>query len=237
MIPTKADIKLIKSLDKKKNRDSLSMFIVEGEKLVEEAEKSGINIIRKFPRSEIGTDTMSRISNLSSPPPILAIAAKPFSKPFETPQKGKFYLALDSVKDPGNAGTIIRLAEWFGAEAIFMSPDCVDIFNPKCIQSSMGSTFRMKTYIIDIKELIMMSKKHTQVYGAFLDGSNIYKTDFSNGGVVVLGSESHGISNETEQLIENRITIPSFANSGSIDSLNVAMATAVICSEIRRSFA
>ncbi|MEA4867912.1 MAG: RNA methyltransferase [Rikenellaceae bacterium] len=236
MLPSKSDIKTIRSLEMKKFRESLGMFILEGEKIVAEAGKSGIRILKTFYRNEIGDELMSRISLLSSPSPVLAIAQKPLDKPFEIPQNGKISLALESVKDPGNLGTIIRIAEWFGIDSLYLSPDCVDVYNPKVVQASMGSIFRIKTFTIDIKELVLMARKQCQVYGTFLVGNNVYSKDFTDGGLIVMGSESHGISPDVENLISTKLTIPSFSPNNSIDSLNVAVATAVICSEFRRSF-
>jgi TrmH family RNA methyltransferase len=236
MLPSKADIKTIRSLEMKKFRESLGLFILEGEKIVGEAQKSGIRILKMFYRNDIGEELMSKISLLSSPSPVLAIAQKPLAKPFDTPQSGRISLALESVKDPGNLGTIIRIAEWFGIDSLYLSPDCVDIYNPKVVQASMGSIFRIKIFTIDIRELVLMTGKQCPVYGTFLTGDNVYSSNFPEGGLIVMGSESHGISPEVENLIANKLTIPSFSASNSIDSLNVAVATAVICSEVRRSF-
>ncbi len=238
MIPTKADIKLIKSLDRKRARDLNGKFIIEGEKLLEEALSAGIDIIKVFRRDEIGEDLMSRISLLSSPSPLLAVARKPSERPFEIPEQEELYLALDSIKDPGNMGTIIRLAEWFGVKGIYCSHDCVDVYNPKVVQSTMGSLFRIKISYIDLKEVIIMAKKSIQVYGTFLDGKNIYQTALPKSALVVMGSESNGISPNLEALISNRLHIPSFSKSANcIESLNVAVAASVVCSEFKRSFA
>ncbi len=238
MIPTKADIKLIKSLDKKRARDLSGKFIIEGEKLLEEALSAGIEIVKVFRRDEIGEELMSRISLLSSPSPLLAIARKPSEKLFEIPKEEELYLALDSIKDPGNIGTIIRMAEWFGIKAIYCSLDCVDVYNPKVVQATMGSLFRVKVSYIELRELIVMAKKSMPVYGTFIDGENIYRQALPKGALVVMGSESHGISPELEKVISNRLNIPSFSKvANSIESLNVAVAASVVCSEFKRSFA
>ena len=238
MTPTKADIKLIKSLDRKRFRDIHGKFIIEGEKLIEEATSAGIEILKVFRREHLGEELMSRISLLSSPSPVLAIAKKPFEKPFEVPNQEELYLALDSIKDPGNIGTIIRMAEWFGVKAIYCSPDCVDVYNPKVVQSTMGSLFRVKVSYIELKELVIMAKKNIPVYGTFMDGKNIYQSSLPKGALVVMGSESHGISPDLEKIIPNKLTIPSFFKKRyGIDSLNVAVAASVVCSEFKRSAA
>lgn len=236
MTPSKADIKLIRSLDKKRARESTGLFVVEGEKLYGELLKSGLVIHKVFSKEEISEEMMSKISHLSTPSPILAIVKKP---PVKNPTKllvDKLYLALDSIKDPGNMGTIIRLAEWFGVETIFCSLECVDIYNPKVVQSAMGSLFRMEIQYIDLKEVIQQFKPNIPVYGTFLNGENIYNETLPQGALVVLGSESFGISKELSQMVDKRVHIPSFCSEAKgVESLNVAIAAAVICSEFRRS--
>ena len=197
MTPTKADIKLIKSLDRKRFRDIHGKFIIEGEKLIEEAMSAGIEIIKVFRREHLGEELMSRISLLSSPSPVLAIAKKPFEKPFEVPNQEELYLALDSIKDPGNIGTIIRMAEWFGVKAIYCSPDCVDVYNPKVVQSTMGSLFRVKVSYIELKELVIMAKKNIPVYGTFMDsGTEIMLIGDSDGNIYKLGGGEETIDYE-----------------------------------------
>ncbi len=236
MTPSKADIKLIRSLDKKRARESTGLFVVEGEKLYGELLKSDLVIHKVFSREEISEEMMSKISHLSNPSPILAIVKKPSVKKQERLQVGKFYLALDSIKDPGNMGTIIRLAEWFGVDTIFCSLECVDIYNPKVVQSAMGSLFRMDIQYKDLKDVIQQCKPYIPVYGTFLTGENIYGEILPEGALVVLGNESFGICKELSQIVDKRVHIPSFsieAKGG--ESLNVAIAAAVICSEFRRS--
>jgi TrmH family RNA methyltransferase len=235
MIPSKPDIKLIRSLAKRKSREENGLFVVEGEKLVQEAVDSGWEIIKLFTIKEIGEEMMSRITLLSSPSPALAIVKIKEREPFELPSEESLCLALDSVKDPGNLGTIVRLAEWFGVDAIYCSEDCVDIFNPKCVQSTMGAIFRTKMIYTNLPDLIRTASAVTTVFGTFMEGDNIYTQKLPSGGLIVMGSESNGISKDVAKLIEKRITIPSFRKGtrGS-ESLNVAIATAVICSEFRR---
>lgn len=178
---TAAKIKSIKSLSQKKFRNEEKLFIVEGEKLVEEAEKSGFKIVEKYYRDEIGDNAMSRISSLSSPSPVLAVVEQKnvsldvFIQSSIAVDKG-LYLALDDIKDPGNLGTIIRVADWFGIDAIFASNETVELYNPKVVQATMGAIFRKKVIYCNLKEaLSALSDKGLPVYGTFLDGENIYK--------------------------------------------------------------
>ncbi|OFY45103.1 MAG: hypothetical protein A2X18_14320 [Bacteroidetes bacterium GWF2_40_14] len=234
---SKSDIKFLKSLSHKKTRDELGLFIVEGEKMVEEAKKSDFLLERVIYMKDIGEDVMSKITLLSSPSPVFAILRRkdsPLSIPVDS---DKIYLALDSVRDPGNLGTIIRLADWFGINAIIASEDTVDMYNPKVVQASMGAIFRTKMHYTNLCDFIGKNSHKTEIYGTFLNASNIYRESLSGSGIIVIGSESNGISPEVEGLIKKRLFIPSFtgkAGCGS-ESLNVAIATAIVCSEFRRS--
>lgn len=236
------EIKTIKSLSQKKFRDSYGLFIVEGEKMVEEAKKSNFTIEKIYYKDEIGSDKMSRISALSSPSPVLAVLKQPKTEleKDEINLESKLYLALDGVRDPGNLGTIIRIAEWFGIEAIFASKDTVELFNPKVVQSTMGAIFRMKIFYVDIEELTKkFINNNGSVYGTFLDGENIYKKEINTGkdspSLVVIGNESEGISPKIEKLVTDKLYIPPYPidNPGS-ESLNAAIATAITLSEFRR---
>lgn len=231
---SKQELKFIRSLSQKKFRDENSMFIIEGEKLLYEAEKSGATILKIFHRDTIGEENMSRISLMSTPSPVLAIVKMPDIPTYEI-NPGKLYLALDSVKDPGNLGTIIRIADWYGIDDIFISPGSVELYNPKCVQASMGAIFRVKAHYLELKSFIEKNKKIIPVYGTFLHAPSIYDANIENRGIIVLGSESDGISDEVSMAIDNRIKIPPFpVNSERGESLNVAVATAIICSEFRR---
>ncbi len=236
MSVSKLDIRFIRSLDKRSERDKTGMFVIEGDKLYKEAVESGWKIERTLYRDVIGDDMMSRISHLSSPSPVLAIVSRPVLSDPLKPERGQLYLALDSVRDPGNMGTIIRLCDWFGVRALYCSPDCVDIYNPKVIQSTMGSIFRVNIYNTDLKHLISNNCIDIPIYGTFLNGENIYTETLTDEGIIILGSESFGISLDLEMLINKRLHIPSF-NKGERagESLNVATAAAVVCSEFRRT--
>ena len=241
------EIKKIKSLSQKKFRDLHGLFVVEGEKMVSEAESSSFRIENVYTREEIGADAMSRISSLSSPSPVLAVVRKPediyvddaSSLEMSLSSKG-LYLALDSIRDPGNLGTILRIADWFGIDAVFAAPDTVDVFNPKVVQATMGAIFRVKMHYVDLPSLsriVLSAGGH--VYGTFLDGSNIYERPLENGisspSVIVIGNESEGISAGMAALVSDRLYIPPYPSddSGS-ESLNAAIATAITVSEFRR---
>ena len=231
---TNAQIKHIRSLHEKKFREAGGEFIVEGEKMVREALQSGLQLAGIWRLEDIGENAMSRISQLSSPSPVLAVLKIPRQDNLpQTLQRG-LYLALDSVRDPGNLGTIIRIADWFGVGTLFASRDCVDTYNPKVVQASMGSVFRVKVMTADIPELCRRFREDgMEVYGTVLDGVDIYKENIVPEGLVVMGNESAGISAEVRGLLTRRLLIPSFGESGA-ESLNVAVATAVTLSEFRR---
>ncbi len=235
MSVSKSDIRFIRSLDKKSERDRTGVFIIEGDKLYKEALESGWIIERTLYRDVIGEDMMSRISHLSSPSPVLAIVSRPVVTDTLIPERGQLYLALDSVRDPGNMGTIIRLCDWFGVKALYCSPDCVDAYNPKVVQSTMGSIFRVNIHYTDLKHFISENCSNIPIYGTFLNGENIYTESLTEEGIIILGSESFGISQDLEMLSNKRLHIPSF-NKGERagESLNVATAAAIVCSEFRR---
>lgn len=244
---TSAKIKEIRSLQQKKFRAESSLFVVEGEKMVEEALSSGIEVESVWKREEIGEGNMARISSLSSPSPILAVLKqKNLSFSDISIEKGGLYLVLDGVKDPGNLGTMIRLADWFGVSAVFCSEDCVELYNPKTVQATMGAIFRVNVcYTLLDKVIRIAEEKGIPVFGTFLDGEAVGDSFYKGigaGGLVVLGSESFGISNEVSGLIpkDRHILIPSYDKKGNVrkagqgsESLNVATACAAILSLIR----
>ncbi|MFA6334282.1 MAG: RNA methyltransferase [Bacteroidales bacterium] len=234
---SKSDIKFLKSLSQKKRRDELDLFIVEGEKNVKEAIRSDFIVERVLYMNDIGEENMAKITLLSSPSPSFAILRKKDYSETIPIDPEKLYLALDSIRDPGNLGTIIRLADWFGLDAIIASEDTVDMYNPKVIQASMGAVFRVRVIYTDLYKFIKEASLSTNVYGTFLNAPNIYEISLSGSGIIVMGSESNGISGEIESLIKKRLSIPSFTREGSdgSESLNVAIAAAIICSEFRRS--
>ena len=230
---TNAEIKQVRSLREKKFRDEYGMFVVEGEKLVNEALMSSFEVVKVYRREEVGEQAMEKMSQLTTPPPVLAIVAKPEPRGLQIGRG--LCLALDTVRDPGNMGTIIRLADWFGIDTVFASLDSVEIWNSKVIQASMGSIFRVKVVSSDIVNVCRAFRdKGMPVYGTFLDGSDIYASDLKKEGLIIMGNESEGISDQVAAEVTSRLLIPSFAKGRTAESLNVATAAAITLSEFRR---
>ena len=237
-----AEIKRLKSLSVKKYRDASGLFTVEGVKLVEEALRSGFSVERVIRREEVGEEVMARISSLSSPSPVLAVVRQPadlvLAAPGE-PSSGLF-LALDAIRDPGNLGTILRIADWFGIGAVYASPDTVDIFNPKVVQATMGAIFRVRFHYTDIVALSRaVAASGGSVYGTFLDGNDLYDRSLNCGSdapsLIVIGNESNGISPAVAAAVTDRLYIPPYpAGEPGSESLNAAVATAVAVAEFRR---
>jgi len=232
---SRADEKFIRSLSVKKYRDEEGMFVVEGEKMVDEALKSSFETVAVYHIEEIGEERMKHISSLSTPSPILAVVRKPESDvPIETEGLS---VALDGIRDPGNLGTILRLCDWFGVKRIFASPDTADIFSPKTVQASMGAIFRVQFTFTDLCAAVsLFDKSCVPVYGTFLDGDDVHKEDIKrNNAMVVLGNESRGISESLSALISRRLLIPPYPGDvRTSESLNVAAAAAIILYEFRR---
>ena len=240
-------IKFVKSLHQKKSRDEHGLFLVEGEKMVDEAVSSPFKVESVYRREDIGEDAMGRISALANPSPVLAVVRKPedsyisdASELAPLLSEGGLFLALDTIRDPGNLGTILRIADWFGIKAVFAAPDTVDLFNPKVVQSTMGAIFRVKLHYVDLPSLSkLVLAAGGKVYGTFLDGQNLYHKDLDNGdttpSVIVIGNESNGISAEMAKLVSDRLYIPPFPpdDPGS-ESLNAAIATSITVAEFRR---
>lgn len=230
----KNEIKHIKSLSQKKFRDELALFAVEGEKLVQEALASDFEVENVYRIEDIGEQAMSRITMLSSPSPVLAVVRKKLFDSSSVEAEG-LILALDSVRDPGNLGTIIRIADWFGIRTILASRDTVDVYNPKVVQATMGAIFRVKLIYCDLPDTLEILSKSMPVYGTFLEGENIYTETLDKNAVIVMGSESNGISDKVASIVSRKIHIPSFTQGeATSESLNVAVASAITCSEFRR---
>lgn len=236
---SKNKIKFLRSLRLKKNREEERCFIIEGEKMVLEALKEcpklvrevylekNTNLIIDFPQLfEINTTESEQISGFKNPNKCLAL----LSYPTIEPQILDFILVLDQIQDPGNLGTIIRLADWFGLDKIIASNDTVDCFNPKVIQASMGSIFRVQVEYVDVKKYL--SEIDLPIYGALLDGENVYKSTLPAKGVLVMGNEGNGLSPDVQKMITHKLTIPKF---GQAESLNVSMATGILMSEFFRN--
>lgn len=241
------EIKRVKALQQKKFRDETGLFTVEGEKMVDEAVASPFKVENIYRREDIGEDAMKRISALSSPSPVLAVVRKPediyideVSKLTSLLSKGGLYLALDTIRDPGNLGTILRIADWFGIDAVFATKDTVDVFNPKVVQATMGAIFRVKMHYVDLPALSdVVLTAGGKIFGTFLDGLNIYSRPLDNGDdapvLIVIGNESEGISPSMAKLVTDRLYIPPYpANDPGSESLNAAVATALTVAEFRR---
>ncbi len=241
------EIKRIKALQQKKFRDEEGLFVAEGEKLVEEALGSRFKVREVYRRDEIGGEAMKRISSLSTPSPVLAVVEKPGDVYIEDVSEvrrlwagGGLFLALDSIRDPGNLGTILRIADWFGIDAVFAAKDSVDIFNPKVVQATMGAIFRVKMHYMDLPELSSCFLEDGGcIYGTFLDGENMYSKKLETGSgrpaMIVIGNESEGISEAMAKLVSDRLYIPPYpADDPGSESLNAAIATAVTVAEFRR---
>lgn len=241
------EIKRVRSLSDKKFRDRYGLFCVEGEKMVDEALRSGFDVETVYRKDEIGEEQMGRISSLSSPSPVLAVVRKPQDINLSSDAalsdalgRSGLYLALDSIRDPGNLGTILRVADWFGIDAVFAAPDTVDVFNPKVVQATMGAIFRVKFHYAEIPALCRAAvSAGGNVYGTFLDGSDMYEKHLNPGkdspSVIVIGNESNGISDEVAGLVSDRLYIPPYPkNDTGSESLNAAVATAITVAEFRR---
>ncbi len=252
---SKSQISFINSLKQKKYRDEHQLFIAEGAKIVPELLNSDIVVKQVYATSEflrnnaipatierfeIKENELERISSLTKANEVLAVCEIPKYKLNSDDLKGKLTLVLDDIKDPGNLGTIIRIADWFGIENIVCSSETADAFNSKVVQATMGSIARIKIHYCDLTSFVQQQITNNQqrIYGALLEGKNIYNEKLSSEGLIVIGNESRGISEDVQKLITDKISIPSFShyktNEGQAESLNAAIATSIICSEFRR---
>jgi TrmH family RNA methyltransferase len=247
--------KLIRSLEQKKHRAQHGLFVVEGDKTVREILHSPLTTeyllakpawLAQQPTAtahhiiEISDRELSQISFLKTPNQAMALVRIP-QYPLDMAEiTGGLSLYLDQVQDPGNLGTIIRLADWFGIRHVLFGESCADPFNPKTVQSTMGALIRVKTYSANITffDRLKAVSPDFPVYGTFLNGENIYKTPLLPQAVIVMGNESKGISNEVAQRINRRLLIPSYPpGEPTSESLNVATAAAIVCAEFRRVLA
>jgi len=237
---SKNQIKLITRLKQKKYRSQEGFFVAEGVKVINELLQSSLKLNHVFSTVPFNIDAnletliteneLKKISFLTTPNKALAL--------FEIPKiqeirLDRLVVALDAVRDPGNLGTIIRLCDWFGINNLVCSEDTVDCYNPKVIQATMGSITRVNVSYVDLKHFLKEVKE--PIYGAFMDGDNVYKTTLPNKGVLIMGNEANGISKPIEVLISKRIAIPRFGDLQATESLNVATATAILLSEFKRS--
>lgn len=219
-------------------------FLVEGDKLVRELLASNVktdaiyalegwksaNTTNKAEITVVSATDLERISTHESPNQVIAVAEIPQASYSNQPLSNGLYIALDQIQDPGNAGTIIRIADWFGINTIFLSESSVDIYNPKVVSSAKGSLFRTQCHYIDLAQLFM-NNSSLPVYGTFMEGDNIYKTSLDKSAIIVIGNEANGISTDVAAYVTHKISIPNF---GKAESLNAAVATGIVVSEFRR---
>lgn len=242
---TRSDIQLVRSLSDKRGRSEHGLFVAEGAKLIGELRRSNLRIRRIFateglfegPEVECVTEKeMERLSLLKTPSNSLAIVEIPCYRLDAAHVGQRLTLALDDVQNPGNLGTIIRLADWFGIGEIFCSPATADCFNPKVVQATMGAILRVRVHYVELAPLLAQAAaRGVPVYGTFLEGENLYDAQLTDGGIIVMGNEGRGVRPDVAQTVTRKLFIPPFpADRRASESLNVAMATGVVCAEFRR---
>ena len=241
---SKKQLKYIRQLEQKKYRRREGLFVAEGTKVV------GDLLQRYRPEAVFATadwqapagitpqlvtdDELRRISFLQHPQQVLALFPLPSVNSLPSSVNSELSLALDGVQDPGNLGTIIRIADWFGISTIICSEDTVDAWNPKVVQATMGSIARVNIIYNNLPEFLDSLPADFPVYGTFLDGDNIYTQELTHEGLIIMGNEGNGISDAVRAKVNRRLLIPDFHQGETADSLNVAIATAITCSEFRR---
>ncbi len=242
---SKNQLKLVRSLELKKNRKKEGLFVAEGPKVVGDLLRAGYRARTIFctEQAELHKrdgslcvlctdDELRKLSFLQHPQEVLAVFEIPQPSTISHQPSG-LSLALDSVQDPGNLGTIIRIADWFGIDTIYCSEDTADVYNPKVVQATMGSLAHIHIVYCDLVELLQ--QYDGPIYGTLLDGNDIYQQELSQQGIIVMGNEGNGISQNVRPLVTHKLLIPNFnKNSETAESLNVAIATAITCSEFRR---
>ena len=243
---SKNQIKYVHQLELKKFRKQEGLFIAEGHKVVGDLLKAGYTPKQLYATAdwiaanpvagavEVTNDELTKLSLQQHPQQVLALFPSPQSQPNLSTLNSNLSILLDNVQDPGNLGTIIRIADWFGIGTIFCSEGTVDAWNPKVVQATMGSIARVHLIYIDTMQLLDSLPKDFPVYGTFLDGENIYTQELSQQGLIVMGNEGNGISDAVRARVTHKLLIPDFHKGPTADSLNVAIATAITCSEFRR---
>ena len=247
---SKNKIKYIRSLELKKNRNKEGKFVAEGFKVVDDLLAlqpadlivatqewlHGKHFAAQTEVIEVTEEELKKVSFLQHPQQVLAVFRQDTSGDYSI-NTNELSLALDGVQDPGNLGTIIRIADWFGITHIYCSQDTADVYNPKVVQATMGSIARVKVEYGNLLALVESLPADVPVYGTLLDGDNIYQQQLENRGLIVMGNEGKGISPALAKKVNRRLLIPNFPEGrATADSLNVAIATAITCSEFRRNF-
>jgi TrmH family RNA methyltransferase len=240
---SKNQLKLITSLSQKKYRQKHNLFIAEGVKVLNELLNSPFEIETLFCTDDfdvaisekkiirISETELKKVSTLKSPNKALGIFKIPKEKAL---QNSGLTIALDAINDPGNLGTIIRLCDWFGVTQLVCSKDTVDCYNQKVVQASMGSLTRVSIYYTDLENYI--TKSNLDTFIADMDGENVYKTKLPKEGILIMGNEANGVSEEIKSLLQYKISIPRFGETQETESLNVATATAILLSEFKRGY-
>lgn len=243
---TKAEIQLLRSLSDKRVRDAEGLFIAEGDKLVEEILSSHLRVRKVYTTrsdmsgaviEQIDRRDMERISALKTATTTIALVEQPRYKLNVANLDGRLTLALDGVQNPGNLGTIIRLADWFGIEDILCTKECADCYNPKVVQATMGAILRVRAHYVDdlATMLTSLKDKGMAIYGTLLDGQSIYTTNLRQEGIIVMGNEGRGLSDACRTAVSHKLLIPPYpATRSTSESLNVAMATGIVLAEFRR---
>lgn len=242
---TKAEIQLVRALADKRGRTEHGLFVAEGEKLIGEIRSSHLRIRKIFalegifegPEVEtVAPRDMERLSLLKTAGNSLALVETPRYDLNEVHADEELVLALDEVQNPGNAGTIIRLADWFGISDIVCSEGTADCFNPKVVQATMGAILRVRVHYTDLPHYLeTAAKRGTPVYGTFLEGENLYDAPLTPTGIVVMGNEGRGVREATARTVTRKLLIPPYpADRRGTESLNVAMAAGIVCAEFRR---
>ena len=228
---SKNKIKLIHSLETKKGREKAGLFVAEGPKVVNDLLHAGFTAENIFEDIE----DIKKISFLQHPQSMLGVFKLPRNEHYTEFSITQLVLALDGVQDPGNLGTIIRVADWFGIKDIFCSLDTADCWNPKVVQATMGSIARVQLHYVDLNKMVESLPAEYPIYATLLDGENIYKQELSHHGMIVMGNEGKGISPILRTKINRKLYIPNYSsNEDTAESLNVAIATSIVCAEFRR---
>ncbi len=250
---SKNQIKLISSLQKKKFRDQHQLFVAEGYKLISDlleskleskyiihTKQANISDLLKHNQElefvECDASDLKKISSLKTPSDLIGVFKIPCSDIKDSDVSQSLSILLDDVQDPGNLGTIIRIADWFGIQYVFCSKNTVDLYNPKVIQATMGALSRVKVIYTDLPQLIsQFISTSFPVYGTFLEGETIYTSKLNTQGFIIMGNEGKGISSELKPLVSKKLFIPNFpSNQATSESLNVSVACSIVCSEFRR---
>ena len=244
---SKAQIKFIRSLQQKKYRDETGLFVAEGEKCIEELRRS-FELVMHIREGENATRTeIEQMSSLRTPQGVIGVFRKPSDSGHADKSNEHLTLALDAIQDPGNLGTIIRTCDWFGVHDIYCSPDTADCYSPKVVQATMGALARVRIHYVDMPQWLQSQRteQKVRIYGTLLDGKDIYEvlsaqqqTGNAGSSIIVMGNEGNGISEAVRSLITHPVRIPSYPNkeaSDVVESLNVAIATAIVLAEFRRA--